>query len=414
MALRTTNIALARIGGHSYGSSSFGDQGRENVVDGSGRGTRMSAIDNAYGRGQQDIYGRHAKSATTVTQMDHEKEMSRQEHAQPPYSDAPGSTNRRTGFLYKFPTRRYPNPKRHRPIMTHHQPNLMHTTAVPGKLTARKYMPLEMKGKRFIEKINYLRPTPVSSRVTKEMYFRLKYGLFDLDRTMPELWGPQEGFKLDRDEWLFKLLYFLHPIVEEDLCIKAEVFPHSPFDSDKELVMSLERLVSREYVRRVKGKDIPHPDVSPDAYYWTLMPDELSFGEKVVVEERYMQTMKEGGRLHSPLFPIREEMLAKNYQEKHNTFAYFDEIRDVAKLEAFVGFCREERKETVKKLAAINQTLEFPDVTEEEFAAKERKRKYPDPPTLLSPRMAKINWHNVGHWRTSIPDGKMPMRATGI
>ena len=284
----------------------------------------------------------------------------------------------------------------------------MHATTHPNTLVARVSLPLETKAKRLLRKIVYLRPVPAKMRVRKEMYYRMKFGLFDLERILPELWGPQEGFKLDRDEWLFKVLYFNHPLTESDLCEKVDKFPHNPFDDDKDVCMALERLVSREYARRLKGKEVGHPDVNPEEYYWTLMPDELAFGEKVVLEERYMQIMKEGKPLHSTIFPIRKEMLEKNYQEKHNTFSYFDEVRDVQKLEEFVEFCRTERIEAEKKLTAIGETVEFPDIPDEEVAEKERNRSYPDPPTLLSAQHPRINWHTVGHWKNSVPDGQRP------
>ena len=292
--------------------------------------------------------------------------------------------------------------------MTTPHANLRITMQTPNARTARAYLPFEAKGKKVVMRLEYKRPTPPGKRTARENYNRLKFGLYDLDRIMPPLWGPQEGFKLDRDEWAFKLLYFSHPIVESELCAKAAEYPHNPFDNDKDLVHALERLVSREYARRVKGKALNHPNVQNEEYYWSLMPDELEFGAKVVTEEKYMQSMREGRPVTNPVYPLRKEMLLKTYQEKHNTYAYFDEVRDLNKLRSFVEFCQTERQAVEQQLDAIECGVEFPDDTDEEIDAVERKRNYPDPPTFIAPRPRKINWGKHGHWTESIPDKQTP------
>eukprot|EP01064_Diplonema_japonicum_P036820 TRINITY_DN8434_c0_g1_i1.p1 TRINITY_DN8434_c0_g1~~TRINITY_DN8434_c0_g1_i1.p1 ORF type:complete len:411 (+),score=93.56 TRINITY_DN8434_c0_g1_i1:826-2058(+) len=354
-------------------------------------------------RVQQEYSGKEWKARTKV-QNDNDTVMSRNIVDIPPYpSDSvhASSTARRTGILFKFPTRKYPNPKKHRPVMVTPQVNLMRPYASPHTLVTRNRLPLEKVGKKYIQKIEYLRPIPPKKKVRSEMYNRLKHGLLDLDRIMPPLYGAQEGYKLDRDEWLFKTLYFFHPIREEDLVDKVESFPHNPFDNAKDIILGLERLVSREFVRRVKGVKLNHPDVDPHLYYWTLMPDELEFGEKIVVEENYLQMIKEGKPITAPIFPIREEMVTNRYQEKHNTYMYFDEIQDIEELQSFVAFCKSEKEDTEKKLDAINCKHEFPE--DDDMA---EPPVYPDPPTMLTRKRGKISWHAVGHWRESVPDGK--------
>ena len=191
-------------------------------------------------------------------------------------------TDRRTGFMVKYPTRKYPNPKRFKPVMVSPRISMREPEVSPKTLVSRRYLPMEKKGKRIVMNMEYHRMVPVLKRQRKEVYLRLKFGLYDLDRILPPLWGPQEGNKLDRDEWLFKLMYFLHPIKEDELVQKVGFFPHNPFDTSKEVILSLERLVSREYCRRLVGKNINGGfGLERDAYYWTLMPDELDFGEKV-------------------------------------------------------------------------------------------------------------------------------------
>ncbi|KAJ9440019.1 hypothetical protein DIPPA_33031 [Diplonema papillatum] len=403
--MKTTRVLLKNMSG-GQGNMHSGGWSSGNVQRAFGpnqtpwidrpKSERIGHVDRRYGHGEEE--------ARTLVKDDPEYEISRNMLGVPPYPDEAvhgSSTARRTGFLYKFPTRKYPNPKRHRPIMITPQVNLMYPKTNAHALTTRNALPLEKKGKKVIHKIEYKRPIPPMARTRKEMYNRMKFGLFDLDRVMPPLWGPQEGYKLDRDEWLFKMLYFLHPIKEEDLCEKVERFPHCPFDSRKDVVLGLERLTSREYARRVKGLNLHHPSVKPNDYYWTLMPDELDFGEKIVVEEHYMQKMKEGRLVQSPQYPLRKELMLRRYQEKHNTYLHIDDTRDLQKLKAFVAFCDAEKEATLAKLQAIDCTVEFP-VDEEDEPPE-----YPDPPTLLSNYHGKIRWHTTGHWSDSIPDGRM-------
>eukprot|EP00755_Sulcionema_specki_P012836 Sspe_Gene.52384::Locus_29035_Transcript_2_3_Confidence_0.500_Length_1509::g.52384::m.52384 len=280
------------------------------------------------------------------------------------------------------------------------RPNLRQPTTSFRSLVSRDKLPFERKNKKQIILTQYLRPRPPKLRARLEAYNRMKHGLFDLDRIMPPLWEPQEEFKIDQDEWMFKLLYFVHPITEEDLLDKAEAFPHFPFANRKEAVLSLERLVSREYARRVVGKKIRHPNVDPDTYYWTLMPDELAFGEKVVVEEAYMQKMREGKALNDPMFPIRKEMVTRKYQEKHNSYMHFDQCFNIEKLQKFVEFCEGEQKRVEGLLEAIGLDDKFPPKDDEE----RDDTVYPDPPTFLLHRRAKIPWYQHGHWNDSIPD----------
>eukprot|EP01060_Flectonema_neradi_P025634 TRINITY_DN3442_c0_g1_i4.p1 TRINITY_DN3442_c0_g1~~TRINITY_DN3442_c0_g1_i4.p1 ORF type:complete len:315 (+),score=41.75 TRINITY_DN3442_c0_g1_i4:145-1089(+) len=310
--------------------------------------------------------------------------------------------------MYKYPTRRYPNPKRFKPIMVTPRVNMRTPEVSARTLVARRYLPMEKKGKKVIMNMEYHRMIPILKRARKEVYQRLKFGLYDLDRILPPLWGPQEGSKLDRDEWLFKIMYFLHPIKEDDLCDKVANFPHNPFDTTKEVVLSLERLVSREFCRRVLGKNINGGfNLDRNTYYWTLMPDELDFGEKVVVDEHLMHQLQSGGQRPNS-DRITEDMCKISYQQEHNTYMKLDECHDIEALEKFVGFCDAEIEESRARLDAIDKGEEFEDEEEED------PEEYPHPPQQFTLHIGKKNHHSVGHWGESIPDKARPDVPLGL
>eukprot|EP01065_Artemidia_motanka_P005548 TRINITY_DN12683_c0_g1_i1.p1 TRINITY_DN12683_c0_g1~~TRINITY_DN12683_c0_g1_i1.p1 ORF type:complete len:410 (+),score=105.72 TRINITY_DN12683_c0_g1_i1:65-1294(+) len=344
-----------------------------------------------------------AARARTSAKVDPERDFGEPSGAPPtPGHPFSGSTARAAGPLPRFPRLRpaYPNPKRHKPVLLA-RPSL-NPMGERWKL-ARRQLPLQERNKKVIITQHFHRPQPGVNKVRHELFTRLKHGLFDLDRILPPLWGPQEESKLDQDEWCFKMLYFLHPIEEDALLSRLERFPHCPFDNRKEMVLALERLVSREYVRRVKGHMLRHPSVDPEEYYWTLMPDETAFGEKLVVEESYLQAIREGKPVENRLFELRKEMYLTDYQQKHNSFLYLDQERSVEELQNFIDFCREEQQQCRDKLEAIGQSTEFPGRDEEEEEVE-----YPDPPEMMASPHHKGKWHAHGHWKESIPDQRSP------
>eukprot|EP01062_Namystynia_karyoxenos_P073425 TRINITY_DN70222_c0_g1_i1.p2 TRINITY_DN70222_c0_g1~~TRINITY_DN70222_c0_g1_i1.p2 ORF type:complete len:420 (+),score=146.37 TRINITY_DN70222_c0_g1_i1:131-1390(+) len=345
--------------------------------------------------------GRAARATTKIT-TDPERDLFIGRGSAPvPDSGAfPGSTSRRVGALHRFPrlTAAYPNPKKHRPIMVSPRP-MMVKPHESGRMLARSKLPLEQKQKKIQLYWAYKRPQPPVVKTRHELTTRLRHGMFDLDRIMPPLWGPQEEFKLDQDEWMFKLLYFLHPCEEELLLSKAEAFPHCPFYNRKDMVLALERLVSREYVRRVTGATLRRDDLEPEDYYWTLMPDEVAYGEKVVVEENYLQMIREDKLVEDPVYPIRREMCLVDYQRKHNTIVHLEKERSVEKLEAFIEFCQEERKECRNRLQLIGK-----DTDHDPAPNPEEVVEYQDPPTMLGNPKGKMLWHHHGHWKDSVPD----------
>eukprot|EP00756_Hemistasia_phaeocysticola_P062722 Hpha_TRINITY_DN6167_c0_g1::TRINITY_DN6167_c0_g1_i2::g.164935::m.164935 len=330
-------------------------------------------------------------------------------HGSMPHPEAETSrVDRKLGALTRFPgslvplkgvQQRYPNPRKYQPIQVSPRPKFAHMMS-SNRPIARRQLSLEMQLKKVVQYTNYMRPQPGFGRTQNEFYMRMKNGLFDLDRILSPLWGPQEASKLDRDEWLFKLLYFLHPVTEAMLMQTAEQFVHNPFDNRKEIAIALDRLTSREYIRRVRGSKLNHPSCTK-GYYWTLFPDETTFGERVVVEESYLQAIREGRSVDEPQYKLKRDFFKKDYQNKHNTFLRIEQERDLRKLKNFVEFCQQQKKDCVRRLKIIGKTTEFDDIEEEMDDVV-----YQDPPVFSAEPTNKIRWYAHGHWRESNPEGR--------